>query len=277
MAANMGPVLEGKVAVITGAGRGVGAKMGEIFVEAGAKVTLVARSAEVEEVAHRICQAGGEAIAVRADISDPDSVEQLRKAHFDKWGTVDVLINNAANAKLRDTQSADVESDFQSPIEDMLLSEFQESMKVQVYGSFNCAHSFVPEMKRKKWGRIVNFLSFVIHRPMTPQVHYISSKMGLFGLTRGLALELAPYNITVNSLTPGYISTELMVNWAKAKASEAGKDIDVFMSEVAVNIPLRRFTPPEDCANAALFLSSEFARNITGVELPVDGGVSTLS
>lgn len=277
MASNLGPILEGKVAVITGAGRGVGAKMAEIFVEAGAKVTLVARGAQIEEVAHGICQKGGEAIAVRTDISDPDSVEKMKEAHFAKWGTVDVLINNAANAKLRDSESASVEDDFQSPIEDMKLHEFIESMKVQVYGSFNCARAFTPEMKRKKWGRIVNFLSFVIHRPMTPQVHYIASKMGLFGFTRGLALELAPFNITVNSLTPGYISTDLMVSWAESKAAEAGRDLDEFMGEVAGNIPLRRFTPPEDCANAALFLSSEFARNITGVELPVDGGVSTLS
>ncbi len=259
----LGRLLEGKVAIITGAGRGIGEVSAQIFARAGARLTLAARTGtEVEKVAAAVADMGGEALAIATDISSPQSVDAMVKATIDRYGTVDILINNAA------IPGKD------ALVEDASLEQWQEAIKVDLFGTFNCCHSVVPEMKRKRSGRIIILSSTVIHNPIVRKTHYVAAKTALVGFSRTLALELAPHNITVNTVTPGAVDGQLLVNYMKRLAGEQGKTYEEFRKQFEAPIPLKRFVQPEDIANMELFLSSELARNITGVEIPVDGGGS---
>jgi 3-oxoacyl-[acyl-carrier protein] reductase len=262
-AKGLGRLLEGKVAIITGAGRGIGEVSARIFADAGARLTLASRTtAEINRVAAAIVETGGEAIPITTDIADPKSVDAMVKKTLDRYGTVDILINNAAIPG-KDAY-----------VEDASLEQWQEAIRVDLFGTFNCCHAVVPEMKRKRSGRIIILSSTAIHDPIVRKTHYVAAKTGLVGFSRTLALELAPYNITVNTVTPGAVEGELLVNYIKRLAGEQGKSYEQFRSEFERPIPMKRFVQPEDIANMELFLSSDLACNITGVEIPVDGGGS---
>jgi NAD(P)-dependent dehydrogenase (short-subunit alcohol dehydrogenase family) len=259
----LGRILDGKVAIITGAGRGIGEVTAQVFARAGARMTLAARTGkEVEKVASAVTGMGGEALAVATDISDPGSVDAMVKATMARYGTVDILINNAA------IPGKD------AFIEDASLEQWEQAIKVDLFGTFNCCHSVVPEMKRKRSGRIIILSSTAIHDPIVRKTHYVAAKTALVGLTRTLALELAPHNITVNTVTPGAVDGQLLVNYMKRLAGEQGKPYEEFRKQFEAPIPMKRFVQPEDIANLEVFLSSDLACNITGVEIPVDGGGS---
>lgn len=259
----LGRLLDGKVAIITGAGRGIGEVTAQIFARAGARMTLAARTGpEVEKVAAGITEMGGEALPVVTDISDPSSVDAMVKATLARFGTVDILINNAA------IPGKD------AFVEDASLEQWEQAIKVDLFGTFNCCHSVVPEMKRKRSGRIIILSSTAIHNPIVRKTHYVAAKTGLVGLTRTLALELAPHNITVNTVTPGAVDGQLLVNYMKRLAGEQGKPYEEYRRQFEAPIPMKRFVQPEDIANLELFLCSDLAGNITGVEIPVDGGSS---
>jgi 3-oxoacyl-[acyl-carrier protein] reductase len=259
----LGRLLDRKVAIITGAGRGIGEVTAQIFARAGARITLAARTGpEVEKVAAAIAEMGGEALPVVTDISDPGSVDAMVKATLARFGTVDILINNAA------IPGKD------AFIEDASLEQWEQAIKVDLFGTFNCCHSVVPEMKRKRSGRIIILSSTAIHDPIVRKTHYVAAKTGLVGLTRTLALELAPHNITVNTVTPGAVDGQLLVNYMKRLAGEQGKPYEEYRRQFEAPIPMKRFVQPEDIANLELFLCSDLAGNITGVEIPVDGGSS---
>jgi 3-oxoacyl-[acyl-carrier protein] reductase len=262
-ATGLGRVLEGKVAIITGAGRGIGEVSARVFSQAGARLTLASRTgAELEKVAATVTDIGGEAIPVTTDISNPQSVDAMVKATLDRYGTVDILINNAA------IPGKD------AFVEDAPLEQWEQAIRVDLFGTFNCCHSVVPILKQKRSGRIVILSSTVIHNPIVRKTHYVAAKTGLVGLCRTLALELAPYNITVNTVTPGAVDGELLVNYMKRLAGEQGKPYEEYRKQFEAPIPLKRFVQPEDIAYMEVFLSSDLARNITGVEIPVDGGGS---
>ncbi len=262
-ATGLGRLLEGKVAIITGAGRGIGEVSARVFSQAGARLTLAARTgAELEKVAATVTDIGGEAIPVTTDISNPQSVDAMVKATLDRYGTVDILINNAA------IPGKD------AFVEDAPLEQWEQAIRVDLFGTFNCCHSVVPILKQKRSGRIIILSSSVIHNPIVRKTHYVAAKTGLVGLCRTLALELAPYNITVNTVTPGAVDGQLLVNYMKRLAGEQGKPYEEFRKQFEAPIPLKRFVQPEDIAYMEVFLSSDLARNITGVEIPVDGGGS---
>ncbi len=233
----LGRVLEGKVAIITGAGRGIGEVSAHVFSRAGARLTLAARTgAELERVASAVRGSGGEAIPVTTDIADPKSVEAMVKATLDRYGTVDILINNAA------IPGKD------AFVEDAPLEQWQQAIQVDLFGTFNCCHSVVPTMKRNRSGRIIILSSTAIHNPIVRKTHYVAAKTGLVGFCRTLALELAPHNITVNTVTPGAVDGELLVNYMKRLAAEQGKTYEEFRKQFEAPIPLKRFVQPEDIA-----------------------------
>ncbi len=161
-------------------------------------------------------------------------------------------------------------------IEDASLEQWEQAIKVDLFGTFNCCHSVVPEMKRKRSGRIIILSSTAIHDPIVRKTHYVAAKTGLVGLTRTLALELAPHNITVNTVTPGAVDGQLLVNYMKRLAGESRASLhsEEYRRQFEAPIPMKRFVQPEDIANLELFLCSDLACNITGVEIPVDGGSS---
>jgi 3-oxoacyl-[acyl-carrier protein] reductase len=262
-AIGLGRLLEGKVAIITGAGRGIGEVSAQRFSRAGARLTLAARTTpELQKVAATVNDNGGEAIAVTTDISDPKSVDAMVEATLARYGTVDILVNNAAIPG-KDAY-----------VEDAPLEQWEQAIRVDLFGTFNCCHSVAAIMKRKRSGRIIILSSTVIHNPIVRKTHYVAAKTGLVGFCRTLALELAPFNITVNTVTPGAVDGQLLVNYMKRIAAEEGKPYEEFRKQYESPIPMKRFVQPEDIAHLEVFLSSDLACNITGVEIPVDGGGS---
>ena len=240
-----------RVALITGASRGIGLEVARRLGAAGAKVVLndmVFR--EGPEAAIEAMRAvGAEARTHQANITDADQVEEMFKTIEDEWGGVDILVNNAGITR------------------DGLLIRMSEEqwdavLNVNLKGAFLCSRVAVRSMMRKRWGRIINMSSVVALAGNPGQANYAASKAGLIGLTLTVAREVASRNITVNALAPGFIGTT-MVESLSEEVKEA----------VKARIPLGRFGSPEDVAAAVAFLASEEAAYITGQVIGVDGGL----
>ena len=185
-----------RTALITGAGRNIGRHLAKRFAGAGYQVVVCARTPEsVAAVAKEIEEAGGTALGVPADVSDPGSVETLVATATERFGGIDVLVNNAV-------------SRVQRPIEQMTVEEWRLVLGVVLDGAFHCAKAVVPGMKSRGWGRILSMTGTAAMKGSANRLGVVTSKSGLEGFTRGLARELAPAGITVNAISPGRIDTE---------------------------------------------------------------------
>ena len=242
--------LEGRVVLVTGASRGIGAAIAKACSEEGARVVVnYARSADAaSEVARGIEAAGGEVLLHRADVANSEAVNAMVDAILEKWGALDVLVNNAGVT--RDNLLA-VMSD----------EEWDDVLRINTGGVFRLCRAVARPMMARKRGRIVNVSSVAGTKGGKGQTNYAASKGAIEAFTRSLAVELAPKGITVNVVSPGVIVTEM-----SQFVREAAGD------EVLAKILLKRYGNPEDVARAVVFLASEDAAYITGVTLPVDGG-----
>lgn len=244
-------MLKGKIAVVTGAGRGIGRAIALQFAEYGAKVVVNYRNsiAQVEELLTAIKNAGGDAFAVRADISKEEEAKSLIKAAVEHYGRVDILVNNAGitrdNLLMRMTEE-----------------EFDSVMDINLKGTFFCLKHAASVMLKQRSGRIINISSVVGLTGNVGQTNYAASKAGVIGMTKTAARELASRGITVNAVAPGFIQTD-MTDVLPDKVKE----------ENLVNIPLKRFGTAGDIAAAVSFLASDTAGYITGQVLQVDGGM----
>jgi len=248
--------LQHKVAIITGAGQGIGRAYALRFVREGARVVL----ADIQEdnarrVAQELQDSGGEGLAVKTDVTDPASVRDMVQRSLDRFGRIDILINNAA-----------ISSGIQhKPFEEITLREWDRLMAVNLTGSFLCCQAVTPSMRQHRHGRIINICSAVARRAGPWRyAHYVTSKAGIMGLTRALATELGDDHITVNAISPGPVETEVS---AGAPVAEQIKAL------VAAQVIHRRETP-DDLVGVAVFLASEDARFITGQVINVDGGLN---
>jgi 3-oxoacyl-[acyl-carrier protein] reductase len=238
--------LDGKVALVTGGSRGIGAAISRELAKAGAKVALNYRAGQdaAEEVAEEI---GG--LAVRADVSKPEEVQALIEHVEGELGDIDALVNNAGVT--RDTLIARMTDD-----------DWQTVIDTNLRGTFNTSRAVSRKMLRRRAGSIVNLSSVVGVHGNPGQANYAASKAGIIGLTKALARELGSRGVRVNAIAPGYISTELT---------------DVLNDEqrglILQNTPLGRLGEPEDVARAVRFLCSDEAAFITGEVLLVDGGL----
>ncbi len=243
--------LEGHVAVVTGASKGLGRQMAEALAAAGAKVTLVARNQSLlNDVALGIRERGGAAQFVVADVTDELAASEVEIAVTAEFGTCDILINNAGinNRKA---------------IEDFTLDEWHEILEVNLTGPFMMARAFVPGMKRKGWGRIINMTSIMSHVSLPSRTGYSTTKAGLLGFTRSLALELAPHNIAVNGISPGPFATEM--NRPLIQDPDANR-------QFLERIPLGRWGKVEEIGQLAVYLCSDAAGFLTGTDVVIDGG-----
>ncbi len=244
-------MLKGKIAVVTGAGRGIGRAIALQFAEYGAKVVVNYRNsiAQVEELLTAIKNAGGDAFAVRADISKEEEAKDLIKAAVEHYGRVDILVNNAGitrdNLLMRMTEE-----------------EFDSVMDINLKGTFFCLKHAASVMLKQRSGRIINISSVVGLTGNVGQTNYAASKAGVIGMTKTAARELASRGITVNAVAPGFIQTD-MTDVLPDKIKEAN----------IASIPLKRFGTAGDIAGAVSFLASEAANYITGQVLQVDGGM----
>ena len=246
--------LRGQVAVVTGAGRGIGRGIALRLAEAGAAVVVVDRDeVEAASVADEIRGTGAAAHAVQADVSDEAAVRSLVRATCDDLGGIDVLVNNAGI--------------FPScPVLQMETADFDRVLAVNLRGVFLCTRETALAMvDRGRGGAIVNVTSIdALHPSMVGLAHYDASKHAVWGFTKNVALELAPHGIRVNALAPGGVLTP--------GVAEMGAGSDEAVAAFAAGIPEGRMGDPDDIARAALFLASDMSSYMTGTQVVVDGG-----
>ena len=254
--------LEGRCSIVTGAAQGFGAAIARRLAEAGAIVTVAdVKEAAAQETADRIAaETGGTCRGHRVDVSDEVSVSALFDAVESRVGPVDVLVNNAG-----------VFSNFLAT--EMPREEFARIIDVNVTGGFLCARAAARSMRPRGAGVIVNVASVDAQTPSAEGlVHYTTSKHAIAGLTRSLAMELAPHGIRVNAVCPGAAMTEGTVEFVKAGAPQ-GIDLEAQWAGIVGRTPLGRLCRPDDVGRAVVFLASDMAEFVTGVLLAVDGGI----
>ena len=254
--------LEGKVALVTGASSGIGRAGALALAKAGANVVVNGHSQmqKAEEVAHQIEGMGQKAIAVRADVSKPQDVDRLVTQAIETLGKVDILFNNAG---IGEFVSLEEHSD----------EMWQRTIDINLTGHFLCCRRVVPEMKKRGKGKIINNGSIFGHQGVPNAVAYGVSKMGIHGLTRCLAVDLAPYKINVNAVAPGNVVTPINDGLYRLMAGETG-DIETGKRELAKNYPLGRLGEVGDITPALLYLASDDSDFMTGQILFLDGGYS---
>ncbi|MDY6880483.1 MAG: SDR family NAD(P)-dependent oxidoreductase [Desulfatiglans sp.] len=242
--------LEGKVALVTGGGCGIGSAVALRLSENGAKVVVNdVVSDHAEKIVNQIRSSGGEAAYIQADISRYEEAEKLMEKTVEVFGTLDILINNAGIT--RDKLMRDMEE-----------KDWDDVLNINLKGAFNCSKFATPIMVEKKFGKIVS-LSSRAHLGNPGQANYSSSKAGIIGLTRSMALEFGRYNINVNAIAPGMIETEGLKSHPK---------YDAVLERALKITPLKRVGKPEDVANLVLFLVSEKSSYITGEVIHITGG-----
>lgn len=246
--------LTGKVAVVTGASRGIGEAIAERMAEAGAKVVISSRKQDgLDPIAEGIRAKGGEVLAVAAHNGNKEALQALIKAAVDAYGRVDILVNNAATNPHFGT---------------MLEAEdsmWQKTIEVNIMGNVWLTQAVVPHMRQQGGGKIINIASINGLRPGRMQGIYSMTKAGVISLTQTLALELAGDNIQVNAIAPGLVKT---------KFARAIWENDVLLQAIIEGTPARRMGEPDDIAGMAIFLASPASNFATGQVFVVDGGVT---
>ncbi len=242
--------LKDKVALVTGASQGIGRGTALALAEAGAKVAVAARSEEkLSALVSEIAAAGGCGLAVKMDVADAEQVKAGFKQVLEKFGRLDILVNNAAIT--RDGLAIRMKAD-----------DWEAVLRTNLTGAHLCIQQALPTMMKARNGRIINISSVVAQSGNAGQANYVAAKAGIIGLTKALAIEMASRNITVNAVAPGFIETP-MTAVLPDKAKE----------ELKVRIPLGRMGSARDVAAAIVFLASDEAAYITGHVLNVNGGM----
>lgn len=252
--------LSGRVALITGASKGIGEGIAKVFAKHGAKIVLAARGHQTEELAENLRLEGAEAFALFMDVTKKESIEEGIKKVIERFGKIDVLVNNAGVCVLEDfLKQTEADRDFH--------------FDVNIKGTWNVTKAVLPYMIKQHYGKIVVLSSVSGDMVADPgEVAYATSKAALIGFTKAMAREVAEYNITVNAICPGYVLTPMVENMAKQSAPDNPQSV---IDGIARAIPLKRLADPTEIGELAAFLGCEESSYITGTQIVIDGG-STL-
>ncbi|WP_064093743.1 3-oxoacyl-[acyl-carrier-protein] reductase [Rossellomorea aquimaris] len=243
--------LEGKVALVTGASRGIGKEIALELAREGCNVVVnyAGSEAKANETVDEIKSLGREAVAIQCNVSDSDSVQNMVKETITQFGTVDILVNNAGITK-------------DNLLMRMKENEWDDVININLKGVFLCTKAVTRPMMKQRGGRIINISSIVGVSGNPGQANYVAAKSGVIGLTKTTAKELAPRGITVNAIAPGFISTDM--------TEQLPEDV---RSEMLKQIPLNRFGDPKDIAKVVTFIASDSSSYMTGQTLHIDGGM----
>jgi 3-oxoacyl-[acyl-carrier protein] reductase len=251
MMKNSGPAFQGRVAVVTGGGRGIGKGIAGKLAAAGADVIVGdIDMAQAQLTANELSRKNKKVMAAQIDVCREESVAELITRALDEFGNVDILINNAGIM-------------FRTRLMDISVDEWERILQVNLTGPFLCTKAVIPVMKKNGFGRIVNISSSAGRSVSTlGGVHYTASKAGLLGLTRAVAKEVAPFGITVNAVCPGLIDTQM------ARETTTQEELENFLD----SFPIKRLGSSEEIGDLVVFLCSENASYITGASVDINGG-----
>ncbi|HJV16912.1 MAG TPA: 3-oxoacyl-[acyl-carrier-protein] reductase [Bacillales bacterium] len=243
--------LEGKVALVTGASRGIGREIALELASQGANVAVnfAGNEAKANEVVDKIKALGRDAFAIKCDVSKTEEVSQMVKETIERFGSLDILVNNAGITR-------------DNLLMRMKDEEWDDVININLKGVFLCTKAVTRQMMKQRNGRIINIASIVGVSGNPGQANYVAAKAGVIGLTKTAAKELAARNITVNAIAPGFITTDM--------TDKLTEEIKI---EMLKQIPLARFGEPKDIAKAAAFLASTDSAYMTGQTLHIDGGM----
>ena len=253
--------LAGRVALITGASKGVGRVMSRMFAGEGAAVICAARSRDlVDETAAMVKTDGGRAIALVGDVSTEPDVLRIVQAGVKAFGKLDILVNNAGDGGPT------------KPVQDYTVDDWFYTINSCLTSSYMCTRFAVPEMLKAGGGAIVNISSTAGRRGLAYRIGYCSAKAGQVGMTYGLALELAPHNIRVNAIAPGAVAGDRIDRVIAGQAQVKGVPVEEERRRFVERSPLRRMSTAEDIASLAVYLCSDAAKNLSGQCIAVTAG-----
>ncbi len=256
-------LLEGKVVIVTGAGRGLGRAIALRCGQEGAHLVLAGRTvAELEQVATELREFGARAVVVAADVRDVESTEAMAARAVAEFGGVDVLVANSGIAGPT------------APLWEVDPADWEETFAVNVRGVFLACRAVLPDMVQRGSGSIVVVGSMSGKRPLANRTPYASSKMALVGLTRTLAAETGPFGVRVNLVSPGPVNGPLLENVLREQARLSGRTVEDVRVDFSRDSPLRRLVEPEQVAATVVFLASDEAAAITGDDLNVNTGIA---
>jgi NAD(P)-dependent dehydrogenase (short-subunit alcohol dehydrogenase family) len=252
--------LAGRNAVVTGAGRGIGAAVAHALAAAGARVVLTARTvAQLERVADEIRATGQEAIVLPCEVSDPKSVAELTRLIGERLPAVDILVNNAGVA-------------LSGSLSRTTLEQWNHLLAVNATGAFLCTQAFLPPMVERRWGRIIYVASVAGLTGGKYIAAYAASKHAVLGLCRSAAAEVADSGVTVNAVCPGYVDTDMTRESIDRIVEKTAKTREQALAAILATTPQRRLIAPEEVAHAVLSLCDEKAVGINGEAIVIDGG-----
>ena len=253
--------LGGKVAIVTGGAKGIGASIVEGFVKEGASVVIADSDVDAaQQLAEKLRRNGAKVLVVRADVTKKSDADNLIATTLNEFGVIDILVNNAG--VVSDINFVDLEE-----------SEWDRICDVNIKGVYLITRAVVPHMMSSRYGKIINLSSLAGKRGNIGLAHYCASKFAVIGITQSLAKELGQYNINVNAVCPGIVGTAMWDTLLDARSRRQNLSREQIWEVWMEQTPLKRPQTPEDMANVVLFLSSEISRNITGEAISVNGGL----